>query len=58
MDRAHVGAHFGDRTANRFPCSEIPGQLKVQNCYFFGGFSTLTPPGHLTPNYQNIFLQT
>ncbi len=25
---------------------------------FLGGFSTLTPPGHLTPNYHNIFLQT
>ena len=38
MDRAHVGAHFGDRTANRFPCSEIPGQLKVQNCHFLAVF--------------------
>jgi hypothetical protein len=28
------------------------------NLAFFGGFSTLTPPGQLTPNYQNIFLQT
>ena len=28
------------------------------NLSFFGGFSTLTPPGQLTPNYQNIFLQT
>ena len=28
------------------------------NLSFFGGFSTLTPPGHLTPNYQNISTHT
>ncbi len=31
-------AHFGDRKANRFPCSEIPGQLKVQICHFLAVF--------------------
>jgi hypothetical protein len=31
---SRVGAHFGDQTANRFLCFEIPGQLKVQNCHF------------------------
>ena len=49
MDRAHVGAHFGDRTANRFPCSEIPGQLKVQICHFLSVFRPCPP------NYQNTF---
>ncbi len=34
LDKAHVG----DRTANRYPCSEIPGQLKVQNCHFLAVF--------------------
>ncbi len=51
LDRAHVCVHFGDRTAYRFQCSEIPGQLKVQNCHFLAVFR---PWPHLDTSPRTI----